>query len=76
MRNFKVQILLVLNDKKKNDSKIFHPIAKLIVTDSEIDEALKSIHQSIMTKIKNSASEDWIIIETIVIHSIKNFECA
>ena len=74
MRNFKVQILLVLKGKKKNDSKIFHPIAKLIATDSETDEALKSIHQSIMTKIKNSASEDWIIIEAIVIHSIRNFE--
>ena len=33
------------------------------------------MHQIIVTKIKKSASEDWIVIETIVKHSIKNFEC-
>ena len=32
------------------------------------------MHQSIMTKIKNSAREDWIVIETIVKQSIKKFE--
>ena len=31
------------------------------------------MHQSIMTKIKNSASEDWIVTEKIVKHSIKIF---
>ena len=48
---------------------------KLIASDSVIDEAFKSIHQNIMTKIKNSAIEDWIAIETIVNHSIKIFAC-
>ena len=38
--------------KKKNDQKIFHASAKLIVRDSDIDEAFESIHQSIMKKIK------------------------
>ena len=32
------------------------------------------MHQTIMTKIENSASEDWAA-ETIVRHSIKIFEC-
>ena len=29
------------------------------------------MHQTIMTKIKKYASEDWVVIETIVNHSIK-----
>ena len=33
------------------------------------------MHQSIVTKIKNSGSKDWVAIETIVKHSIKIFEC-
>ena len=32
------------------------------------------MHQSIMKKTKNFASENWVI-ETIVKHSIKNFQC-
>ena len=31
--------------------KIFHSITKLIAIDSDIDEAFKSMHQSIMTKL-------------------------
>ena len=73
-KKFKVQTMLVLQYKKRNDLKIFHLSAKLISSDSDIDEAFKSMHQSIMTKIKNCASEDWIVIEIIVKHSIKNFE--
>ena len=33
------------------------------------------MYQSIMTKIKISAREYWIVIETSVKHSIKIFEC-
>ena len=33
-------------------------------------------HQNIMTKINNSASEDWIVINTIVKQSIKISDCA
>ena len=34
----------------------FHSNAKLIANDSDIDKALESVHQSIITKIKNSVS--------------------
>ena len=40
-----------------------------------IEEAFKFLHQSIITEIKNSVSKDWTVIETIVKHSIKTFEC-
>ena len=58
LKKFKVQTILVLGYKKRNDCKIFHSSAKLIASDSDIDEAFKSMHQSIMTKIKNYACED------------------
>ena len=74
-KKFKVQAILILECKKRNDSKIFQSMANLIASDSVIAEAFKSMHQSIMTKIKNSASKDWILIETIVKHSIKIFGC-
>ena len=49
LKKFKVQAILVLDDKKRNDSKIFHSSIKLIASDSDTDGAFKSIHQSIMT---------------------------
>ena len=33
------------------------------------------MYQSIITKIKRYASEDWIVLDVIVKHSIKIFEC-
>ena len=74
LKRFKVQTILVLEYEKRNDHKNFHSSAKLIATDSNIDETFKSLHQSIMTKMKNSASKDWIVIKTIVKYSIKIFE--
>ena len=62
------------SSEKENYRKIFHSSTKLIASDSEIDEAFKPMHQSIIEKIKNSASED-LVGETIVKHSIKIFEC-
>ena len=53
--------------------KIFHSSTKLIASDSDIDEAFKSMHQSIITKIKNYACEDWIVLDAIIDNSIKNF---
>ena len=50
---YKVQAILVLDYKKKNDRKIFHSSTKLTTRDSEIDEASKSMHQSIIIKWKN-----------------------
>ena len=56
LKKFKVQLILVLEYKKRNDRKIFHFSAKLIASYSDTDEAFKSMHQNIMTEIKNSAS--------------------
>ena len=44
--------MLVLEYKKRNDHKIFHSSAKLVASDSGIDEASKFLHQSIITKKK------------------------
>ena len=53
LKKFKVQKLLFLKYKKRNDGKIFHSSVKRIPCDSEIDEAFLSMHQGIMTKIKS-----------------------
>ena len=74
-KKFELQSILVWEYKKKNDRQIFHSSAKLIASDTEIDEAFKSMHQGIMAKIKYSTREDWIFIEIILKHSIKIFEC-
>ena len=63
LKLFKVQIVLVLEYKKRNDCKIIHSSAKLIASDSDIDETVKSVHESIMTKIKNYACQDVKIFE-------------
>ena len=76
MKKFKVQTILALEYKKNNDHKIFHSNVKLIVSDSDIDETFKFLHQSTMKKIKNYASEGWIVLDLITKHSIKIFECA
>ena len=41
LKKFKVQTMLVLQYKKRNDRKIFHSCTKLIASDSDIDEASK-----------------------------------
>ena len=69
-----IQTILLLQYKKKNDPQIFNSSVQLIAIDSDIDETFTSMYKSIMTKNENSASEDWIIIEIIVKHSIKIFE--
>ena len=70
-KKFKVQSILVLECTKRNDRKVFDSSVQRIANDSDIDETFKSMHQTIMTKIKKYASEDWFVIETIVNHSIK-----
>ena len=70
----KVQKILVLDYKKRNVSKIFRLSAKLIAIVSSTDEAIKSMHLSIMTKLKNYACEDWIVFDVIIKHGIKIFE--
>ena len=61
--------------KKRNDCKIFHSSTKLIASDSNIDEAFKSMHQSIITEIENYTGEDWIVLDVIIKHSVKIFDC-
>ena len=73
LKKIEVQITLVSGYKKRNDRKIFHSSANLISSGSDIDESFKSMHQSIMTKIGNFTSKDWIVIETIIKHNVNIF---
>ena len=73
LKESKVQTILDLDNKKRNDRKIFHSSAKLIASDSDNDEAYKSIRQSIMRKIKNYAYKDWIVLNVIIKQSFKIF---
>ena len=63
----------MLDYKQGNDRKTFHSSTKLIANDSDIDKAFKSMHQSIMMEMKNSASEDWIKRFLIVSISMENW---
>ena len=45
LKKFEVQAIIVFEYKKRNDCKIFHLCTKLIASDSDIDEAFKSISQ-------------------------------
>ena len=74
LKKFKHQTILVLDYKKRNDRRIFYSCTKLTFNDSGINEAFKSMHSSIMTKI-NYACKDWIAPDVIIKHSIKIFEC-
>ena len=73
LKKFKVQTILVLDYKKRTDQKTFRSSAKLIASDLDIDEAFKSLHQSIMAKIRNYACKDGIFLDVIIKHSIKIF---
>ena len=75
LKKFEVLTKLILDYKKRNDLKIFHSRTKLVTSDSDTDKAFMSMHQSIMTNIKNYACEDWIDLNVIIKHSIKIFEC-
>ena len=43
-KKFKVQAILVLDYKKRNNCEIFHSSNNLIASDWDIDEAFKSMH--------------------------------
>ena len=75
LKKFKVQAILVVDYKKRNDHKIFHLIAKPTVCDWDIEEAFESMHQSIMIKSKKYVSKDWVVLYVITKHSIKIFKC-
>ena len=72
-KRFKVHTILVLDYKKRNNRKILHSSPKLTASDVDIDEVFKSMYQSIMTKLKYCACEDWIVLHVIVKHSTKIF---
>ena len=74
LKRSKVQTMLVFDFKKRNDCKIFHSSAKLIASDSDIDEAFKSMHQSIMTKIEKYTCKHWIVLNVIIKYSINIFK--
>ena len=59
---FKVQTMSTLDYKKKNDSKILHSSTKLTDSDSDIDEAFKSMDQS-NDKNKNYA---WLVLDVFI----------
>ena len=44
LKKFKVQTILVVEYKKRNDFNIFHSSAKLIASDSDTDEVHASKH--------------------------------
>ena len=75
MKKFKVQTTLFLEYKKRNDCKIFHSSTKIDASGSYIDEVFISMHQIIITKAKNYACEEWVVLDAIIKHSIKIFAC-
>ena len=52
---------------------ICHSSTKLIVNDSDVDKAFRSMHQSAVMTIKNWDIKDWIV-KPILEHGIKIFE--
>ena len=50
LKKFKVRTILVLDYKKRNDRKIFYSCTKLIVSNSDIDEAFKSMQLIMLVK--------------------------
>ena len=68
-------MILILGHKKRKNCKVFHLSAKLIAGNSGIDEAFKWMHQTVITRTKNYACGDWIVLEVIIKHSIKIFDC-
>ena len=70
LKKFKVQTVLALD----YNSQIFYSYTKLIDSDLDVDEAFKSMHQSII-KIKNYVCKDYSVLDAIIKHSIKISEC-
>ena len=56
----------------ENDRQIFHSSAEVIASYSDIDKAFISMYQSIMTKVKNYAYEDWDVLDEKI---IRRFRC-
>ena len=65
----------MLDYKKRNHRKSFYSCTSDSASDSDIDEALKSMHQRITTKMKNYDYEDRIVLDVIMKYIITIFEC-
>ena len=50
LKKFKVQTTLSLDYMKRDNSQIFYSCIKIIASDLDIDEAFKSMYQSLITK--------------------------
>ena len=74
LKKFKILTKLVGEYKKIDDHEslrqIFLSGVKLIVNGLDIDKDFVLMHQSVMTKIRNSVNKDWIV-KTTVEHSVK-----
>ena len=55
--------------------KIFYSRARLTASDSDTHEAFKSMHQSIMTKVKKYACKVWNGLDIIMKDNMNIFEC-
>ena len=75
LKKFKVQKILFLEYKKRNDREMFHSSNNLVASDSNINESLISLHQIIVAKIKNNDREDWIVLDGIINHEINISVC-
>ena len=73
LKKFKVQAVLVLDYKKRNDCKFFHSSAKLVI--QTLMKYLNSCIKAFSQKKKIYASKDWIFLDVIIKHSIKIFAC-
>ena len=50
LKKFKVQTTFSLDYMKRDNSQIFYSCIKIIASDLDIDEAFKSMYQSLITK--------------------------
>ena len=75
MKKFKVQTIIVLDYKKRSDRKIFYSCTKLIARDSDIDESFTFMYPRIIWKIKDYACKYWIVLDVVIKHSIRIFQC-
>ena len=58
LKKFKIQTVLVLDCKKRNDCKIFYSSTKLIASNLAIDKAFTSMHQNIIKSLMKYTDED------------------
>ena len=71
LKKFKALPMLFVEYKKTNDHKTMY---KGFQSSEKIFLIIKTFIQSVMTKIKNSVSEDWIV-KTIVENGLNIFSC-